>query len=158
MADAQPKKDDKPAAKLGNTTDPQRNYNFHLNVPGITSASFTECIGLGMRVEPISYREAGAGNVVHMIPGPVRNGLVTLRYGLTDSTDMWKWMQASAQGKVVRVNASIIFVRDDGATEWMRYNLNNAWPCQWSAAPLDALGGEIAIEQMQLAFDSIERA
>jgi phage tail-like protein len=156
MADAQTK--DKPAPKVGTPTDPQRNYNFHLNIPGIQSASFTECIGLGIRVEPISYREAGAGSIVRMIPGPVRNGLVTLRYGLTDSTDMWKWMQASAQGKVVRVQASIMFLKDDGSSEAMRYNLGNAWPCQWSAAPLDALGREIAIEEMQLAFDSIERA
>ena len=42
--------------------------------------------------------------------------------------------------------------------EVLRWNLLNAWPCEWRAARLDALSKQVAIESMTLVFDSVERA
>jgi len=37
-----------------------------------------------------------------------------------------------------------------------RWNLIGAWPCEWSGAPLDALGKELAIESLSLAYDQLK--
>jgi phage tail-like protein len=153
MADAQ----QKPAAKVGVTADPYRNYNFLLQVQDISEAHFTECTGLGMRVHPIRYRESGAGQIVRMLPGPVEYGEVTLRYGLTNSLDLWSWLLMAAKGTVQRRHVSIVMLDSDGAREAFRWNLINSWPCEWRGVPLDALGREAAIEEMHLAFDSLDR-
>jgi phage tail-like protein len=146
-----------PDAKVGAVVDPYRNYNFLLEIQDVAEARFTECVGLGVRVQPIRYRESGAGQIVRALPGPVEYAEVTLRYGLTDSTDLWTWMLTSVRGAVQRRHVSVVMLDAEGAREAIRWNLLNAWPCQWSGAPLDARGHEVAIEELRIAFDSLER-
>lgn len=156
MADSQTA--DAPQARVGSAVDPYRNYNFLLQIQDVAEAKFTECLGLGMRIHPIRYRESGAGQVVRMLPGPVEYAEVTLRYGLTSSIDLWNWLLQAAQGTVQRRHVSVIMLDTDGVREAVRWNLINAWPCQWSGAALDALGREAAIEELHLAFDSLDRS
>jgi phage tail-like protein len=144
--------------KLGTQIDPYRNYNFLLQVAAIADARFVECSGLGMRIHPIRYRESGSAQIVRSLPGPVEYGEVILRYGLTTSLDMWTWLLSAAQGAVQRRHVSVVMLEADGSREAFRWNLLDAWPCEWRGAPLDALGREAAIEEMHLAYDSLERA
>lgn len=145
-------------ARVGAPVDPYRNYNFLLQIQDVAEARFTECLGLGVRIQPIRYRESGAGQIVRALPGPVDYAEVTLRYGLTSSIDLWNWMLAAARGTVQRRHVSVIMLDSDGAREGMRWNLLNAWPCEWRGAALDALGREAAIEELHLAFDSLDRS
>lgn len=139
-------------------TDPYGAFNFQLLIDGVAEGHFTECTGLGMRVEAIAYREAGNNQAVRRIPGRVEYSDVVLRYGLTDSLDLWNWFRAVAQGVVERKNVSVVMLASDGATEALRWNLLNAWPAEWRGAPLRALSQEIAIEQMRLVCDEMNRA
>lgn len=134
-----------------------RNYNFVLRLDA-TEARFTECLGLGMRIEPIRFRESGAGSVVRALPGPVSYAEVVLRYGLVNSPDLWNWLKRTAEGGVQRRNVTISQLDNDGATARVNWNLYAAWPCQWSGVPFDALGREAAIEELRLAFDRMDRA
>ena len=143
---------------MATVPDPYRAYNFKLDIAGITEGHFTECSGLGIKVESIKYREAGNNQVVRHIPGPVDYSAVTLRYGLTASRALWEWMLTAVQGRVERKNVSIIMLDSEGTGEVMRWNLVDAWPSEWSGAPLDALNREIAIEGLTLVFDTLERA
>ena len=63
-----------------------------------------------------------------------------------------------AQGVVERKNVSVVVLASDGATEAIRWNLLNAWPAEWRGAPLQALSQEVAIEQMRLVCDEMNRA
>jgi phage tail-like protein len=145
-------------AGVGQVIDPFRNYNFKLEIQKVTEAHFTECSGLGIRIHTIRYREGGTGQVVRAIPGPVEYADVTLRYGLTRSLQLWKWLDDVAKGKIERQNISIVVLEPNGSVEGLRWNLNGAFPCEWSCTPFDALGREAAIEQMRFAFDTMERA
>jgi phage tail-like protein len=147
-----------PAPKIGTAVDPYRNYNFLLSIQDIAEARFVECTGLGMRVHPIRYRESGTAQIVRALPGPVEYGEVTLRYGLTNSLDLWNWLLAAVRGTVLRRHVSVTMLDPDGSREAFRWNLINAWPCEWRGAPLDALGREAAIEEMHLAYDSLDRS
>jgi len=133
-----------------------RNYNFLLRVDK-TEARFTECLGLGVRIEPIRYRESGNADVVRSLPGPVAYSEVILRYGLTDSLELWAWVKDTAAGSVVRKPVTIVQLANNGTEQRITWNLAGAWPCQWSGVPFDALGREAAIEELRLAFDHLER-
>jgi phage tail-like protein len=138
--------------------DPYGAYNFKLVIQGVTEGHFTQCTGLGVRIEAIEYREGGTSQVVHQLAGPLRVAPVTLFYGLTASKELWLWLDSAVKGAVQRRNVSIIVLAQDGATEAVRFNLLNAWPTSWSGAPLDALGNEVAIEQLTLVYETLERA
>jgi phage tail-like protein len=145
-------------AQPGTFIDPYRAYNFKLQIQGVTQGHFTQCSGLEVEVHPIRYREGGAGQLVHVIPGPVSYGDVTLSYGLTSSTELWQWLQSAVRGQVQRRNVSILMLDSSGATEVSRWNLTNAWPSRWRGAPLDALDHEIAIESLTIVFETLHRA
>ena len=142
----------------GGWVDPFRAYNFKLLIQGVTAGHFTECTGLGIRVEAIRYREAGSTGVVHRIPGRVEYGDVTLSYGLTQSHELFDWFMTAVNGAPQRKNVSILMMDSGGVAEVMRWDLINAWPSAWRGAPLDALGQEIAIESITLVFESLQRA
>jgi phage tail-like protein len=112
---------------------------------------------MNIRVQALQYREGGASQVVHRLPGQVEYGDVSLRYGLTSSTELWGWFMRAVSGKVERKNASIVLLGSDGSTEVLRWNLVNAWPSEWRGAPLDALGREVALETLTLVFETLER-
>jgi len=137
--------------------DPYRGYNFKLQIQGVNQGHFTECSGLGIKIEPIKYREAGNDLVVHHVPGPTDYAPITLRYGLSDSTELWDWLMAGVGGKVERRDISVIMLDSSGASEVIRWNLFNAWPSEWHGTMLNALSREIAIESLTLVFDSLSR-
>jgi phage tail-like protein len=148
----------KPAAQPGVWVDPFPAYNFKLLIQGVTEGHFTYCSGLGMEVEAIRYREGGNHQVVHAIPGRVEYTDVTLSYGLTASRTLFDWSMSGAKGKVQRKNVSIMLLDSTGATEVLRWNLFRAWISKWRAAALDALGKEVAIEQIVLVHEGLELA
>jgi phage tail-like protein len=145
------------SAMIGNRTDPYRAYNFKLEIMGVTEGHFTECSGIGVKVHAISYREGGTSQVVRRLPGPVEYGDITLRYGLTQSQQLWDWFLGGVKGEVARKNVSIVLVDNDGATEVMRWNLVDCWPTEWRGALLNAMSREVAIESITLVFESLER-
>jgi phage tail-like protein len=147
----------RPANQPGNQADPFRAYNFKLSINNVTEAHFTEVSGLGVRIERISYREAGNNAIVRAIPGRVAYSAVTLRYGLTGSAEMWDWLMTAVSGKVSRRNVSIIMLDAAGETEVLRWNLIHAWPEEWHGAPLDAMSRELAIETLVLAHEGLHR-
>ena len=146
-----------PSAQPGNVVDPYRAYNFKLLVNNVTEGHFTEVAGLGVKVERISYREAGNNSIVRAIPGRVTYPSVTLRFGLTSSGDLWEWLMTAVEGKVNRRNVSIVLLDASGVVEVLRWNLLNAWPQEWYGAPLDASSRELAIETLVLAHEGLHR-
>lgn len=84
-------------------------------------------------------------------------GEVTLSYGLTSSNQLWEWLLSAIQGRVERKNISIVLFDNEGTNEVMRWNLLEAWPTKWQSAGFNALSHEIAIENLSLVFDALER-
>ena len=143
-------------AAPGVFVDPYRSYNFKLIILGVTEGHFTQCSGLGIRVDPISYVEGG-NRVEHRIPGRVRYDEVSLHYGLTQSQELWDWMMSAVKGTVQRKNVQIVLLDADGNSEKLRWTLFNAWPAAWRGAPLDAMNSLIAIESLELVYESLDR-
>jgi phage tail-like protein len=145
------------AAAATAPVDPYRNFNFRLDIGGVIEAAFFSVQGIAMRIHPVRFREAGNAQIVRALPGPVEYSEVTLRHGVTKSIGMWQWITSIAKGNMERRNVSILLLDNDGVTEVVRWNLMNAWPCEWQGPTLEGLGRDIAIAQLKLAYDELQR-
>jgi phage tail-like protein len=67
-------------------------------------------------------------------------------------------MLSAVKGRVERKNVSIAMLDADGVTPATQWDLVNAWPCGWRGASLDAMGREVALEELTLVFETLERA
>jgi phage tail-like protein len=140
----------------GDRVDPYRNFNFLVEIDGITQAGFSDCTGMGSNTDPIEYREGGFDRTVHKLPGQPKYNNIVLKWGLTDSRELYEWYRDVTKGKIVRKSGSIILLDLDG-TEKVRWNFFEAWPTKWTGADLSAKGTDVAIETLELAHEKIER-
>jgi phage tail-like protein len=139
-------------------TDIYRSYNFVIDIQGVASGYFTEVSGLSISVESIAYREGGAAPAVRKLPGRVEYGDVALKWGMSESTELWEWLMTTVQGNVERKELSIILMAPDGQQENTRWNLHSAWPTAWRGAQLRGDAQGVAIETLSIAHEGIERA
>lgn len=139
------------------TQDPYRSYNFNLLIEGVAAAGFVSAQGLGADMDVIAFREAGSGAQVRHLPGRVHYQPLVLEYGISVDHGLWDWFRQCAAGQVERRNVSLVQFENDGQTEAFRWNLMQAWPSSFRAAPMNARTSEIAIQQLTLVYDRLER-
>jgi len=145
-----------PAAAPGVFVDPFRTFLFKLVILGITEAHFTQCSGLGVSVDSISYVEGGSP-VEHQIPGQAHHEPVTLQYGFTPSRELFDWMMSAVKQPVQRKNVQVIVLDVDGITEKVRWTLYNAWPRQWRGAALNSMSSGVAIHSLELVYETVDQ-
>ncbi|MHC4954364.1 MAG: phage tail protein [Planctomycetota bacterium] len=134
--------------------EPQRAYNFKLET-GISESHFTGCTGFGVSIDSIRYREGGEKQIEHRLAGAPRFHEATLHYGMTKGRELFDWLMKSVAGEVERRDCSIVMLTPAGI-EAVRWNLFQAWPCEWRGAPLDAMSREVAIERLVICYEGIE--
>src|SRR5690242_9309060 len=130
--------------------DPYRNFNFLVEIDGITQAGFSECSGFGASNDPIEYREGGENTTVRKLPGVTKYPNIVLKWGLTDSRELYDWFRDITQGKIARKNGSVILLDVDG-TEKVRWNFVRGWPTKWDGPDFNAKGTDVAIETLEIA-------
>jgi len=146
----------------GQRVDPLRNFNFLVEIDGITQAGFQDCSGFGSSTDPIEYREGNENPgrdpiTVRKLPGMTKYNNITLKWGLTDSTELYDWYRDITKGMDVRKNGSII-VLDTQGQEKVRWNFRNGWPTKWDGPDFTSKGNDVAIETLEIAHEGIELA
>jgi phage tail-like protein len=141
---------------VGDRKDPYRSYNFLVEIDGITRAGFQECSGLDSAQDAIEYRQGNDPLTVRKLPGLVTYGNLTLRWGVTDDTEIWAWRQQAASGRVARKNGSIVLL-DDTGEEKMRWNFREGWPSRWTGPDFNATGNAVAVEALEIAHEGLMR-
>jgi phage tail-like protein len=138
--------------------DPYLDFNFLVEIAGVTVAGFSEADLPEGRIEVVAYRD-GSDKVssARLLPGRVEYGPLVLRRGFAGDATLFQWWQGVAQGTLDRRNVSVILL-DEQRQEVARWNLHRAWPAKWAAPSLRALGNEVAIETLELVHEGIELA
>jgi phage tail-like protein len=137
--------------------DPYKNFRFLVELDGIVQAGFSDVSGFGSNVEVIEYREGGDAANVRKLPGKVSYPDITLKWGITDSRELYDWHLAAVSGTIQRKNGSIILL-DDTAQEKVRWNFFGAWPSKWDGADFTAKGNDVAIDTLTVSCERVERA
>ena len=132
------------------------NYNFKVEISGVTVAAFQEVSGLEVTTEVIETQD-GDDLLLRKRPGRTSYSNIVLKRGYTATDELWTWMKAVVDGKVERKSGSVILMGDDGFTEIVRYNFFEAWPCRWKGFVLDGKGTGVAVEELEIAIEKIER-
>ena len=137
--------------------DPYGNYRFRVEISGIVQASFSEIILPDSASEVIEHREGTAASTQKQA-GQASFGNLILVSGLTASMELYNWRKLVEQGKMSqsRRNLSVILIDEEG-NDAARWDFTNAWPSKYKAPDLNAKGNEVAIETLEIVFESMQR-
>ncbi|NJN88233.1 MAG: phage tail protein [Leptolyngbyaceae cyanobacterium SL_7_1] len=130
-------------------------------------AYFMECKGLKRsqaaievcEVSPRHWGKAKSGQLVHTkLPGNVKTSNLTLRRGMTQSTTLWNWFEAVQAGNWAKQlrDGSLTLYDQLGNTQAL-FQFGGAFPLSYLVSDLNASGGELAIEEMELAIETFTR-
>jgi phage tail-like protein len=135
------------------------NFAVEINVPGIApkvyNAAFSECDGLEMTMEVKTIREGGNNGRQIRLTGPLNYGQLTLKRGMTAAFDLWEWFSQMLTNPALRADAEVVLLAADGTTERARFVLTRCVPTKLKAPALNAKDGIVAIEELQLAYESL---
>jgi len=143
------------------------NFSVEINVPFVAqtlcNAAFSECDGLEMTMDVKTIREGGNNTRQIRLVGPASYGQVTLKRGMTRSFDLWDWFDAQQhaspqqlRGNDIRGEAEVVMLAADHKTEQARFKLKRCLITKLKAPALNARDGMVAIEEMQLTYESLE--
>lgn len=141
----------------GTRVDPYHGYNFLVEIDGIMQAGFQECTGLDASTDSIDYRNGSDPNHVRKLSGLNKYSTITLRSGITDSDELWRWRQTVIEGRMERKNGSIILL-DDAGNEKLRWNFLNAWPSKWTGPTFNATSNAVAVESLEITPEEVTKA
>ena len=135
------------------------NFAVEIRVDGVAmqvcDAAFSECDGLEMTMDVKTIREGGNNGKQIRLTGPYNYGNVTLKRGMTSTFDLWKWMDLMLTQPNLRADADVIIFAPDRTTESARFRLTRCVPVKLKAPPLNAKDGMVAIEELQLSYESL---
>lgn len=140
----------------GTRVDPYKGYNFLVEIDNITQAGFQEVGGLDAATDSVDYREGNDPNHARKLPCLNKFSIITLKRGITDSDELWKWYQGVMDGKAERRNGSIVLLDDRGA-EKLRWNFTNAWPSKWTGPSFNSTGNSVAVESLDITHEEVRK-
>lgn len=133
---------------------------WYLEIDGITEGIFREVSGLDSETEVIEHRCTGKGGnlIVHKVPGALKWSNITLRRGVTDDTKLQEWRKKIEDGQVEanRKNGSVTLYNPAGEPV-AKYTFKNGWPCKFKGPALDSNKNEVAVEELEIAHEGLER-
>jgi phage tail-like protein len=136
--------------------DPLRNFRFRLEIDGITQAGFSECSGFDVTVDPIDYREGNEATRVRKLPGLTKYGNVTMKWGITDSMELYEWHKRIVDGEIDRKNIAIVVVDETGQDK-ARFEISEAWVTKYDPMDLNAKGNDVSIETLEICNEGVIR-
>lgn len=141
---------------------PYNRFNFLVDLgDGNTEgpdAGFAEVSGLGMQLEVIEYRNGNSReNEPMKITGLARVGDVTLRRGLIGSLTLYRWIDQIRNGDTNALRTVTIQLQNEDHTQVVQtWKLLRARIVKHVSGPFNAKGGDVAMEEMVLAFERLE--
>ena len=141
--------------------DPLRNYRYRLEIDQIEQAAFAEVSVGDLSNDPIEYREGDEpAMTVRKLNGLTKYGNITLKWGITDSTELADWHQLIVGGATplddIRHNL-VIRVQNEAGEDKAAFEVTKAWPCKYDPSDLDGKGNEVAIDTLELCNEGIRR-
>ncbi len=136
------------------------NFAVEITVRGIPNlvchAAFSECDGLEISMDVKTIREGGNNTRQIRLVGPVNLGTLTLKRGMTENFDLWSWFGAvyGPSGEAPAGSARVLLKGVDGS-EKACFKLDGCLPIKLKAPSLNARDGAIAIEEFQMAYETL---
>ncbi|MCR4798651.1 MAG: phage tail protein [Lachnospiraceae bacterium] len=149
---------------------PLTKMNFRVTVDQVQgAAAFNQVTGIDAQIDVIEFRQGNANSLAPVkIPGLVKHGNVTLRFGYTLNNAFKTWIQecvSERRGPIPRNNVQIELIDINGgapqtttstiATGSRVWMLTNAWVAHYTGPELDAANSDVALESVEIAFEEM---
>jgi phage tail-like protein len=138
------------------------NFDVRITLDGsstpLCDAAFSECSGLELTAAVKTIRQGGENARAIHLAGPVSYGQLTLKRGMTDTFDLWDWFQRINTERHLRARCEVRLLRSDGRPTSASYVLTGCLPLKLRVPTLDAKEGALAIEEMQIAYETLALA
>jgi phage tail-like protein len=139
-------------------SDPFRNFRFRLEIDQITQGHFSEVMIGETTTEAIDYREGNEPTHVRKLPGLTKYGNITLKWGVTDSVELYEWHKKVVAGQIKDQRKAVkIIVIDEAGSDKASFVVSEAWPTKYDPSDLNGKGNEVFIELLELVNEGIER-
>jgi phage tail-like protein len=135
-------------------------------------AAFSEITGLDATVDVIEFRQGNSSSLAPVkIPGLVKHGNLTMKFGLTGSAAFRQWIfdcinhQREGSIRVSDIYIELVSIQeaappkaDTSAStgDSMAWQLKNAWVTKYTGTDLNALQSEVAIETIEVAYEYLQ--
>jgi phage tail-like protein len=121
-------------------------------------AGFQECSAIAMQIAVAEYRNGNdKENSTRKLTGLAGVADVTLRRGIIGSLGLYSWLDQIRRGDQHAVrNVTIQLVSEDHTSTVVTWKLLRARIVKYTAGPLNARGGDVAIEELTLAYERLE--
>ena len=148
---------------------PLTKMNFLVTVDNVNGkAAFSEVTGIEGTVDVIEFRQGNSNSLApQKIPGLVKHGNVTLKFGYTNDNAFKNWVRecvSETRGAIPRTRVQIelidinsgspttVKIEIEGTKVWV---LVNAWVTKYTAPDLNATQSEVAIESVEIAYEEL---
>ena len=142
-------------AEQTNSIWPLPKFYFEVNWNGILM-SFQEVSGLGTEAKVVEYRHADSPVFsTSRMPGLTKIGNVIMKRGIAPGRNHFgDWINDIKMNTIKRVPITISLLDEKGKPA-MVWTLTNAWPTKITGTDLKADGNEVAIEQIEIAYETM---
>jgi phage tail-like protein len=142
----------------GDRNDPYGQFNFLIQIDGVTKAGFSEVSGLTTDSNVMEYREGDESNhgvnTVRKLVGLVKYNNIVLKRGWTKDASLWNWRKSVLDGKTQRQSGSIALL-DEGRNKVLSWSFHDGWPAKWEGPALNAKTSEVAIETLEIVHEGL---
>ncbi|MFC1951311.1 phage tail protein [Chloroflexota bacterium] len=134
------------------------NYNFTVEIDGITVGQFTAVDGLNIEQEVIEYQN-GDDPLLRKRPGRISYGNITLTRQYAANSTLNDWIEAArfSDGQYQRKIVSIVLA-DQQDNILKRWNCFECFPVSWELTTLEGEPGDTLYEQLVVAMEWFEEA
>jgi phage tail-like protein len=133
---------------------------FEIKVPYLDGKAqvgfFTQVQGVSAQVDVLEYPEGGRNDMIHKLPGRIKQGNITLKRGLTKEAALLAWVKKSVI-KAEPTNMSLTLY-DSTLTKVQVWSFAQAYPVKWTVSDANAGGNEIMTETLEIAHSGITSA
>jgi phage tail-like protein len=141
---------------------PYVQFNFLVNLGDGTTdgveAGFQEVSGIGMEVTVSEYRNGNEKeNSVRKITGLNKSTDVTLKRGVIGSLNLYQWLNDIRNGNQNAMRNVVIQLQNEDHTQVVQtWKLMRARIIKHTSGPMNAKGGDVAMEELVLAYERLE--
>jgi phage tail-like protein len=139
----------------GDRKDPYAQFNFLVEIDGVTVAGFTEVSGLNAESDSFEYRLGSEPPTMRKIPGLLKFTNITLKRGYTDSRELWTWRKATLDGQTKRRSGSIVLL-NEARQEALRWNFREGWLVKYDGPALNSKTNDAAVETIEIVHEGLE--
>lgn len=139
-------------------------FNFRITVQEeggapLCDAAFSQCEGLEVTIDVTTIREGGNNAGPVHLAGVTSYGTLSLKRGMTDSLHLWDWVErvAGDAERGLRATCEVEMLAPDRSGPVAVFVLTGCLPTKVKAPALDAASGIIAIEELEITYQTLHR-